>query len=196
MKPLTLHIKILAGWDVVTTQKHLGFIQQRLAMLFASPWDWQSWFQCRLWCNVFALGYFYLHFPFECSTLWGKKHSRMGFSLYTLLENFLWKTEIFTGYYGFNRIYIYELCVAPLRNTMHTVPSWMYPKVRWLHCAKLYSYFIIICSRGFASFIELSRGMVNASFWPYQESSERIVHLFQIQPKWAETLCCTTIGND
>lgn len=105
MKPLTLHINILAGWDIVTTQKHLGSIQQRLAMLFASPWDWQSWFQCRLWCNVFVLGYFYLQFPFECSTLWGKKHSRMGFSLYTLLENFLWKTEIFTGYYGFNRIY-------------------------------------------------------------------------------------------
>lgn len=35
--------------------------------------------------------------------------------------------------------------------------------------------------------------MVNASFWIYQEFLKQIVHPFQIQPKWAETLGCTTL---
>lgn len=68
----------------------------------------QPWFQCRLWCNIFAFNYFYLHFHWNAPPpfiLWGRKHSRTGFSLSTLLENFLQKTEIFTVYYGFNRIY-------------------------------------------------------------------------------------------
>lgn len=52
-----------------------------------------------------AFIYFHLHFHLNAPLpfiLWGRKNSRAWFSLSTLLEKFLWKTEIFTGFYGFN----------------------------------------------------------------------------------------------